>query len=66
MEVQMRKYTVICEWTDSGTMDADEIVVYADDAVQAVGKARKRWRLEIGLTWPNCRLDRTFVLTQPA
>lgn len=62
----MRRYTVICEWTDYGNMDADEIVVYAEDAVKAVGKAKKRWRLKIGLAWPNCRLDRAYVLTQPA
>jgi len=62
----MRRYTVICEWTDSENMDADEIVVYADDATQAVEKARKRWRLEIGMAWPACKLEKTFVLTQPA
>lgn len=60
----MRKYTVVCQWTDSGEVgDADEIVVYAESPEMAVDKARKKWRMTIGAEWPQCRLDRTFVVT---
>lgn len=65
----MRKYTVICEWSDAGPKgeyvveDADEIVVHADSASSAIAKAKKKWRLTIGAEWPNCRLTKCFVLT---
>ena len=65
----MPKYTVICEWSDAGPTggyaveDADEIVVHADSANEAIAKAKKKWRLTIGAQWPNCRLTKCFVLT---
>ena len=65
----MRKYTVICEWSDAGPQggyaveDADEVVVYADSASAAIAKARKKWRLAIGGEWPTCRLTKVFILT---
>ncbi len=64
MEVSsMRKRTVIIEWADSEVEDADEVVVYADTLAQAVDKAKKKWRMAIGVEFPNCRLVRAFVLT---
>lgn len=61
----MPRFTVICEWRDSGEVeDADEIVVYADSPEAALDKARKKWRLTIGAEWPHCRLTTAFVLTQ--
>jgi hypothetical protein len=66
----MPRYTVICEWSDSGpnggyaVQDADEIVVVTDTPALAVEKARKKWRLTIGAEWPNCRLTNAFVLTK--
>lgn len=65
----MPKYTVICEWSDAGPTggyaveDADEIVVHADSAHEAIAKAKKKWRLNIGAQWPDCRLTKCFVLT---
>ena len=59
----MRKYTVVCEWSDAPVEDADEVVVHADSASEAVAKAKKKWRLTIGAEWPHCRLTKAFVLT---
>lgn len=59
----MRKYTVVCEWSDAGVEDADEVVVHADSAAEAIAKAKKKWRLTIGAEWPHCRLVRSFLLT---
>lgn len=62
----MRKYRVICDWTDltSGERDADEISVYAKSASAAVGKARRLWRETKGVEWPRTRLDHAYVLTR--
>lgn len=50
----MRKYTVIVDWAGRGDeFDADEIVVFADSASQAEGKARQKWRATIGARWPH-------------
>ncbi len=65
----MRKYIVICEWSDSGPKggyaveDADEVVVHADSASSAIAKAKKKWRLTIGSEWPTCPLTKVFILT---
>jgi len=68
----MRKYTVICEWSDAGPTggyaveDADEVIVHADSASsanEAIAKAKKKWRLTVGLEWPTCRLTNAYVLT---
>ena len=65
----MPKYAVVCEWSDAGPSgidaveDADEVVVHADSANEAIAKARKKWRLTIGAEWPHCRLTNAFVLT---
>lgn len=65
----MRKYTVICEWSDAGpkgghaVVDADEVVVHADSASSAIAKAKKKWRLTVGAEWPTCRLTKVFILT---
>jgi hypothetical protein len=65
----MRKYTVVCEWSDAGPKggyvveDAEDVVVHADSANEAVAKAKKKWRLTVGLDWPTCRLTNAYVLT---
>lgn len=65
----MPRYTVICQWEDSGAdggyavEDADEIVVVTDTLAEAVSKARRKWRVTIGAEWPHCRLTNAFVLT---
>lgn len=65
----MRRFSVICEWTDKGgsdgeaVEDADEVVVHADSESDAIAKATKKWRMTIGAEWPNCRLARAFAVT---
>ena len=65
----MRKYTVVCEWSDAGPKggiaveDAEDVVVHADSAGEAIAKARKKWRLTVGLEWPTCRLTKSYVPT---
>ena len=62
----MRSYTVICHWEgrDQYEMDADEVVVSANSAAEAVAKARKQWRLTFGAQWPHLKLVQTQVLTK--
>jgi hypothetical protein len=59
----MRKFKVICEWEGDVSMDADELVVYADSKDSAITKAKKKWRLTIGSQWPDARLGGVFILT---
>ena len=59
----MRRFKVICEWTGDVSMDADELVVYADSKDSAIKKAKKKWRLIIGSQWPDARLGKVFILT---
>jgi hypothetical protein len=65
----MRKYTVICEWSDAGptggfaSFDAEDVIVHADSASSALAKAKKKWRLTVGPEWPTCRLTNAYVLT---
>ncbi len=61
-----RKHTVIIDWDDRGVEDSDEIVVFADSAAQAVQKAREKWRLTIGIKWPQCRIVEAKVLPRRA
>lgn len=58
-----KRWIVICDWTDGDIFDADEVVVYADSAAQAISKARQKWRMTVGAQWPQCRLDRAWILT---
>ena len=59
----MRKFRVICEWEGDVSMDADELVVYADSKDSAIKKAKKKWRLTIGSQWPDTRLGKVFIPT---
>jgi len=65
----VRKHTVICEWSDSGPKggiaveDNEQVVVHAESANEAIAKAKKKWRLTVGLEWPTCRLTNAYVLT---
>lgn len=59
-----RKHVVIIDWDDRGVEDADEIVVFADSAAQAVQKAREKWRLTIGIKWPQCRIVEAKAYTR--
>jgi len=59
----MPSYTVICEWSDSGVEDADEVIVVTSTPAQAAEKAREKWLRTIGSQWPHCRLTSVFALT---
>ena len=65
----MRKYTVVCEWSDAGPKggiaveDAEDVVVHADSAGEAIAKAKKKGRWTVGPEWPTCRLTNAFVTT---
>ena len=60
----MRSFTVVCQFEgrDQWDMGADEIVVSADSAAEAVAKAKKKWRLTVGAEWPHLRLIKAEVL----
>jgi len=62
----MRRFTVVCHWQgrDQWEADADEVVVSANSAVEAVAKARKQWRLKFGAQWPHLKLEQAEVLTK--
>jgi predicted TIM-barrel fold metal-dependent hydrolase len=57
---------VICHWQgrDQWEADADEVVVSANSAAEAVAKARKQWRLTFGSQWPHLKLEQAEVLTR--
>lgn len=57
-----KRWIVICDWTDGDIFDADEVVVFADSAEEAVSKARQKWRMTVGAQWPHCRLSRAWIL----
>jgi hypothetical protein len=59
----MPRYTVVCQWSDSGVEDADEVIVVTPTPAQAVAKAREKWLRTIGSQWPRCQLTEAFVLT---
>jgi len=58
-----RRYCVLIDWVDGEVEDTDEIAVFADSAAEAITKARKRWRLTIGVRYPTCRIVESTVLT---
>jgi hypothetical protein len=66
MEVSMRRFTVVCHWQgrDQWEADADEVVVSANSAAEAVAKARRQWRLTFGAQWPHLKLKQAEVLTK--
>lgn len=60
-----RKRWIVCvDWIDGPVEDTDEVVVYAESASRARSLARQRWRLTKGAEWPNCRIQKIFVLTK--
>ena len=60
----VRKYAVIVEWTDGEVADADEMPTWAKSAAAARRKARATWTAATIPKFPNCRIDRIFVLTK--
>ena len=58
-----RRFTVIVDWTDGEVADADEVVVFADSAEEAISRAKQKWRMTIAAQWPHCRLDKVWILS---
>jgi hypothetical protein len=59
----MRKYTVIVEWSGkTDELDADEVVVFAVSSAEAESKARRQWRMTVGMRWPHLQIDRVWSL----
>lgn len=57
------EYTVVCEWEENdGWIDADEIVVAAKSAKEAITKAKAAWRLDSAKKWPRARVTKAWVL----
>lgn len=59
-----RRYEVIVEWTDGDVADADEVVVSARSAREAISAARIAWSATKGAEWPYCRISRILILTK--
>lgn len=58
----MPLYTVICDWTDDFVADSDEMQIWAKNAAGATSRARAMWSATKGAEWPNCALDRVWIL----
>jgi hypothetical protein len=61
-----RKHLVIIDWMDGKVEDSDEITVFADSPAEAIRKAREKWRLTIGASWPSCRITDSKILNKGA
>lgn len=59
----MRKFVAIIEWEDGEINDADEIAVFAKNAVAAKRKARAEWRRRYGRAWPTARVAEVVVFS---
>jgi hypothetical protein len=61
-----RKHVVLIDWIDDDVEDADEITVFADSTEEAIRKARTKWRMTVGVKWPQCRIVEAKVLPRRA
>jgi len=58
----MPNFTIVCHWEDVGngegvpTMDADEMMVFADSEALAIRAATGSWLSRFAEIWPSCRL----------
>lgn len=59
----MRKFIAIVEWRDGDVEDADEITVWAENALVAGRQAADQWRETNGAAWPSACIARVAVLT---
>lgn len=59
-----KKWIVVVDWIDGAVTDSDEVVVYAETESAAIVKAKARWRVAVGMSWPGCKLERAWVLTR--
>lgn len=58
-----KKWIVIIDWIDGDTSDADEFTVFAENAAEAKSKARARWEAMFPSQFPNCRIEKVWILT---
>lgn len=56
-----RIFLAVVIWRDGEVEDADELVVYAPNEVEATREAKKRWRTTVAMKWPHCRLEKVMV-----
>jgi len=59
----MPKYVVIVDWVDGDVEDSDEVKVQAKTAAGATSAARAWWRRSVSASWPQCRDQKVWVLT---
>ena len=59
----MERYTVLVEWQDGPTEDADEVTVDAASRDEAVAMAVERWRESVA-AWPTCTLVKAWLLDE--
>lgn len=58
------EYTVVCEWEENdGWIDADEVVVAAKSAKEAIAKAKAAWLLHSSKKWPRSRVTKAWILS---
>lgn len=58
-----KRWSVIVDWTDGEVDDADEVIVFADSAAEAISRARQKWMMAVCAAWPDCRFNRAWILT---
>jgi len=58
-----KKWIVIIDWIDSDVSDADEFTVFAENAAEAKAKARARWEAMFPPQFPNCKIEKVWILT---
>lgn len=56
------RWTILIEWDDKGSCDADEVVVIAATLQEAIARAKQTWRTTVGIKWPHCRIVRAYGL----
>lgn len=59
-----KKWIVVVDWIDGFVTDSDEVAVYAETADAAIAKAKTKWRMTVGMSWPNCKIQKAWILTK--
>lgn len=58
-----KKWIVVVDWIDGIVTDSDEVAVYAETSDAAIAKAKSKWRMAVGVPWPNCKIQKAWILT---
>lgn len=59
-----KRWNVVIDWIDGMVTDSDQVAVYAETADAAISKARAKWRVTVGINWPNCKIQKAWILTK--